>query len=66
VEQVIRRIHAALPEGLTGQLDVSPRPGIPRVVCSRGPSTTTAQAAIIDNVVKRPMKDDSRHQGSAI
>ncbi len=55
--QVIRRIHAALPEGLTGQLDVSATPRY-----SKGGLFTWTiydyplKQAIIDNVVKRPMK----------
>jgi type III restriction enzyme len=55
--QVIRRIHDALPEGLTGQLDVSATPRYAK----GGLFTWTIydyplKQAIIDNVVKRPMK----------
>jgi type III restriction enzyme len=55
--QVIRRIHDALPDGLTGQLDVSATPRYAK----GGLFTWTIydyplKQAIIDNVVKRPMK----------
>jgi type III restriction enzyme len=55
--QVIRRLHGSLPEGLTGQLDVSATPRYAK----GGLFTWTIydyplKQAIIDNVVKRPMK----------
>jgi type III restriction enzyme len=55
--QVIRRLHEALPNGLTGQLDFSATPRY----ATGGLFTWTIydyplKQAIIDNVVKRPMK----------
>lgn len=55
--QVIRRLHESLPEGLTAQLDVSATPRYAK----GGLFTWTIydyplKQAIIDNVVKRPMK----------
>ena len=55
--QVIRRVHESLPEGLTAQLDVSATPRYAK----GGLFTWTIfdyplKQAIIDNVVKRPMK----------
>ena len=55
--QVIRRLHDSLPSGLTGQLDVSATPRYAK----GGLFTWTVydyplKQAIIDNVVKRPMK----------
>lgn len=55
--QVIRRLHESLPTGLSGQLDVSATPRYAK----GGLFTWTIydyplKQAIIDNVVKRPMK----------
>jgi type III restriction enzyme len=55
--QVIRRLHNSLPSGLTGQLDVSATPRYAK----GGLFTWTVydyplKQAIIDNIVKRPMK----------
>jgi len=55
--QVIRRLHDSLPTGLTGQLDVTATPRYAK----GGLFTWTIydyplKQAIIDNVVKRPMK----------
>jgi hypothetical protein len=64
---VIRRLHADSDEGLAGQLDFSATPRYPK----GGLFTWTVydyplKQAIIDNVVKQPMKGITRGEGSAV